>query len=271
MEHIPIPGGGSLDAWFDGGGEPVLFIHGSLIAGTFECLRGEPVLADSFELITYSRRGYAGSARYGAGVTVEAQVRDAIAVLDYFGVRRAHVVGHSSGGMLALHLHRLAPKRVHTLALLEPPLFDVPAGSAEAAYREGDHARAAAIFLDLVFGDGPWRGRVDRNLPVGWLAQTVADLPGLFEVELHAPAAPYGAVEASNVTAPVLSVLGAESPAPFGEGQALMRGWWPGLETALIPGVSHDLHFGNPHAVAEALAAFFRKHPFRPGRPVGRS
>ena len=50
----------------------------------------------------------------------------AVALLRHLGIERAHVVGHSSGGVMALRLALDAPEAVHSLILLEPALMDVP-------------------------------------------------------------------------------------------------------------------------------------------------
>ena len=44
-----------------GEGEPMVCIHGALIADAFRPLRAEPTLAEQFRLVTYRRRGYGGT------------------------------------------------------------------------------------------------------------------------------------------------------------------------------------------------------------------
>lgn len=44
--------------------------------------------------------------------------RDALALMDHLGWERAHVVGHSMGGMIACKLASIAPERVVSLAML---------------------------------------------------------------------------------------------------------------------------------------------------------
>ena len=129
LERIPVDGG-ELEARIDGNGEPVLCIHGSIIADTFHPLRTQPVLTSRYRLITYNRRGFAGSAGHTGPFTIAQQAADARAVLQHFGVERAHVAGHSYGGAIGLQLALDAPALVHTLVLLEPALFNVPSGPA---------------------------------------------------------------------------------------------------------------------------------------------
>lgn len=106
-----------------GTGEPVVFIHGAFIADTFRPLAAEPGLAGRYRLITYHRRGYAGSSRNPGPVSIARQAADCRGLLRHLGVARAHVVGHSLGGCIALQLALDTPKVVHSLALLESALF----------------------------------------------------------------------------------------------------------------------------------------------------
>src|SRR5689334_14583758 len=48
---------------------------------------------------------------------MEATVADLVALLDRLGVARAHVLGYSMGGRVALHLAAANPERVATLIL----------------------------------------------------------------------------------------------------------------------------------------------------------
>lgn len=98
-----------------GEGEAVLLIHGGSVAALFVPLMREPILSERYRLVRYHRRGFSGSAALAgedklsgqdyAGV----QVKDALAVLRGCGVQRAHVVGHSGGGWVAVQLALDAP------------------------------------------------------------------------------------------------------------------------------------------------------------------
>jgi pimeloyl-ACP methyl ester carboxylesterase len=109
-----------------GSGEPVVFIHGALFE-SFGPMSNVSPLKDRFRLIRYSRRGYAGS-KADTAVPISTQAADCLALIRKLGAERAHVVGHSSGGAIAIQLALDAPKSVRSLTLLEPALLDVPSG-----------------------------------------------------------------------------------------------------------------------------------------------
>ncbi|HEX2339337.1 MAG TPA: alpha/beta fold hydrolase [Vicinamibacterales bacterium] len=71
----------------------------------------------------YHRRGYAGSSPVRPPFSLSQQAADCRALLGHLRVERTHVVGHSSGGSIALQLALDAPEVVHSLVLLEPALL----------------------------------------------------------------------------------------------------------------------------------------------------
>ena len=95
----------------------------------------EPALK-RFQRIRYHRRGLGGSARpVATGPTsVAVQTEDAARLLDHLGADRAHVMGHSLGGAIALELAAQYPTRVASLALLEPRCSRRPPARPSHAY-----------------------------------------------------------------------------------------------------------------------------------------
>ena len=152
--------GAELEFEVTGAGEPVLLIHGAFIAEAYAPLCAEPALNSRYRLVRYHRRGYAGSSPVRAPFSLAEQAADCRALLRHLGIERAHVVGHSSGGVIALQLALDAPEVVHSLILLEPGLLDVPSGAllAEAfgpvleQYGAGDKEGAADSFLRWAIG-----------------------------------------------------------------------------------------------------------------------
>jgi pimeloyl-ACP methyl ester carboxylesterase len=247
-----------------GSGDPMLFIHGALIGDAFRPLLAEPAL-ERFQRIRYHRRGVGGSTRPPetgpASLAVHAE--DAIGLLDHLKVDQAHVVGHSSGGTIAMELASNHASRVASLALLEPALLMTPSGAAFVgavaplveSYDAGDAEAAVLGFLALVGGhDG--RAAIERALP-GAIAQAVKDAASLFESELSTvPAWTFGPGQAARITCPVLSVLGSETAPMFAEGRDLLHERFPGCHDADIDGATHLLQMEAPQEVAAALASF---------------
>ena len=169
--------GAELEFEVTGTGEPVLLIHGAWIAEAYAPLCAEPALNGRYRLVRYHRRGYAGSSPVRAPFSLAQQAADCRALLEHLGIERAHVVGHSSGGVIALRLALDAPEIVHSLVLLEPALLDVPSGAllAEAfgpaleRYGAGDKEGAADNFLRWAIGPD-YRAWLDRLIPGAYRA-----------------------------------------------------------------------------------------------------
>jgi pimeloyl-ACP methyl ester carboxylesterase len=255
-----------------GRGEPVLLIHGSIFAEAFAPLLAEPALTDRYRAISYHRRGFAGSARPGGELSIARQASDAKSVLSHLGVSRAHIVGHSYGGAIALQLALDAPDVVHTLALLEPAM---PAGPAFEQffvnviqpsiqqYEAGDKAGAIDLFLHGVIG-AEARASLDRLLP-GGIEQAVADADTFFQIELLAlQGCRFAAEEAGRIRQPALVVHGGRSDAVapvFGAIDAQLRHWLPRAEPFVLSNATHALQIMNPGGMAGGLVDFFARHP----------
>jgi pimeloyl-ACP methyl ester carboxylesterase len=262
--------GGELDYRVTGSGEPVLLIHGSAFADGFDALRGEPSLAD-YQLITYHRRGYAGSTRATPPVSIELQAADAVALLDRLNIKRAHVVGHSYGGSIALQVAALHPQRVASITLLEPavpalggmdPALTGAITAATALYKQGD-SRAALVRFANVIEPGAW----DAMAAAGATAmqeQAIKDAGTFFDVEIPALQQwKFGSEDVGKLTMPALAVVGANSKAAAREShEALLRAM-PQAEEFVAAGAGHSLQMKQPKVVADAVGVFLRKHPIR--------
>ena len=197
-----------------------------------------------------------------------------IAGLLHLGVERAHVVGHSYGGIVALQLALDAPSVAHSLALLEPGLM---VGAGAQGYRESlargveryQEAGAEVVVDEFLRGRWPgYRATLDRVLP-GAFAQAVADAVTWFEREASGQLGwHFGETEVRRIGQPTLSVLGGESDAlwsRFGETHRLLLEWLPHAEGFVLPGATHFMQIENPRGVAEVLAAFWARHRLATG------
>jgi pimeloyl-ACP methyl ester carboxylesterase len=257
-----------------GVGEPVVCIHGALIADAFAPLLAEPALADRYRLIHYRRRGYAGSTHTSGPTSIAQQAADCRALLRHLGIEQAHVAGHSLGGPIALELALDAPEVVHSLVLFEAALLDVPSGALLAAafeppiqaYQAGKKEEAVDGFLQVAIGRD-YRSWLEQVIPGGY-AQAVGDADTFLGAELPAGGAwRFTQEDARRIRQPVLSVLGSESAkdwAGCAEVQARVQEWMPHAEPFVLAGANHALEEMDPRGVAEAVAAFFARHPMPP-------
>ena len=256
-----------------GSGEPVLLLHGSIVADAMAPLMAELALAGRYRLVRYHRRGYGRSARADGPVSVAAQAADALALLRHLGIATAHVVGYSYGGTVALQLAMDAPAAVHSLALLEPVVPGVPLppeaerflrdalGRAFERYAAGDAAGAIDAWASGAFGPD-YREALEAAVPGAFL-QAVADADAQFRVD--APSLQQWALTpetAARVAQATLLVTHADPAwAGFPATRDRLRAWLPRTETLTLADATHLLQMLNPRGAAEGLAAFLGRHP----------
>jgi pimeloyl-ACP methyl ester carboxylesterase len=280
MQRAAVEPDVELEYRIHGTGEPVVLLHAGLFADWFQPLLDEPAFAARHRVLSLHRVGYAGSSRVAGPVSIARQATQVRALMRHLGIERAHVVGHSSGGNIALQLALDAPQQVHSLSLLEPAL---PVGSSDErmlstrqaamaaitdVWRKGDKAGAVDGFMRMVSGPA-YRAAFERALP-GAFERGVADAETFFGQELPALAQwQLTREDAGRIAQPVLAVMGAKSPevSPIWTArQQLLMTSLPKAEGYVLPDATHLLHVQNPRAMAQALADFFARHPLAAGR-----
>lgn len=100
-----------------GSGEPVLFIQGTGVHGAAWRPQTDVLSAD-YSCLSFDNRGMGRSQPRAKAITIRQMAEDARAVMDAAGWDRAHVVGHSLGGIIAQELAFIATPRVKSLSLL---------------------------------------------------------------------------------------------------------------------------------------------------------
>jgi pimeloyl-ACP methyl ester carboxylesterase len=127
--HLAVSGCDVVwDEW-DGGDELVVLLHGSGVDGsTWESLADK--LAPERTVVSLDRRGYGRSTHAPIG-DHRIHREDALAVIEEVIARRApkkiHLVGWSSGGVVALDLVAHRPELITTLTVLEAPVHGMRA------------------------------------------------------------------------------------------------------------------------------------------------
>ena len=108
----------------EGDGPPLLLLHG--LGGSHDDWRRQfPAFSRDYRVIAPDLRGFGDSERQEP-FTIAQHARDAVGLLDALGVGRAHVVGLSMGGAVAMELALAEPGRVAGLVLANTaPSFEL--------------------------------------------------------------------------------------------------------------------------------------------------
>jgi pimeloyl-ACP methyl ester carboxylesterase len=251
-------------------GERIVLVHASPFVSWYRPLVEQ---LDEYSTLVYRRHlRLPDSGRYRP-LTVEEDAAICVRLMGHVGWPTAHLVGHSYGALVALQLAVDAPKRVGSVALLEPAARGISSSEAVAAalqpviaaYRSGDRAGAVDGFLRHVCGDG-YHDTLERMIPDAF-AEALAESDLFFQAEMAAVQRfAFGPGDAERVTQPVLNVIGANTVSRFVEGGALVQSWLPHAERLTVPAAGHLLMVQNPTAVADGLKQFLARHPIdRPG------
>jgi pimeloyl-ACP methyl ester carboxylesterase len=259
-----------LEFEMQGQGEPVVLIHGAVVSDAYLPMMNETSLK-KYQLIRYRRRGFDGSSHTPPPVRIEDQARDCLALIQHLGIAKAHVVGHSYGGVIATQLFFENAAVVHSLSMLEPgfiwmipqePELQAGLASAMQLYQTGDKAGALDNFMAQV-GGADYRAKMDLALP-GAYERAVADadtffqneLPSLMEYAQNMPAE-----RMRTIKKPMLAMVGRNTTPVFTQIHDKVLATIVQSEALDIPGAGHMLQMENPTAVAEGLAEFFGNHP----------
>lgn len=100
-----------------GAGDPLLLIPGLGGVGSFWQRQIEG-LSDRFRVIVHDHRGTGRSETSKTdGYSVRLMADDVLALMDHLGLERAHIVGHSTGGVIGQTIAAFSPARISRLVL----------------------------------------------------------------------------------------------------------------------------------------------------------
>ena len=99
-----------------GEGEPLVLLHGNGEDSLYFEKQFD-LFARYFRVIAVDSRGHGGSTHGEEGLSIGLMAEDVLAVLDALGIERAHLLGFSDGGNIALSFALRWPERVGKLIL----------------------------------------------------------------------------------------------------------------------------------------------------------
>jgi pimeloyl-ACP methyl ester carboxylesterase len=102
-----------------GRGADLVLIHGLAANLAFWYIKILPLLVRNFRVTIFDLRGHGYSDMPPSNYTARDMAQDLLALFEVLGISKAHVVGHSFGGLVALHFSVLYPDRVNTLTVAD--------------------------------------------------------------------------------------------------------------------------------------------------------
>jgi pimeloyl-ACP methyl ester carboxylesterase len=252
-----------------GCGEPVLLLHSSGSSNSQWRSLIER-LSHRFRVIAPDLYGYGATSHWPGhrafSLACDAQI---VRALLERAQEPAHLVGHSYGGAVALHVARLQPGVVRSLTLIEPVAFHLLRGQDAQALAEiievagmvatalacGDYAGGFGRFVDYWSGPGCWfdMPEAKRSAVTPRLAKVALD----FHATLNEPAQ---IDDCRGITLPTLVLQGACSPRPTRRICELIAHALPDASIRTIEGASHMLPLTHRDAVNALIAAHLDSH-----------
>jgi pimeloyl-ACP methyl ester carboxylesterase len=228
-------------------GTPLVLLHGGMLTIDLSFAGLVPTLAQRHRVIGVELQGHGRTADIDRPITPANSAGDVVALLDHLGIDRAHVLGHSMGGAVALELAVSHPDRVLSVVpcsasvrpdgmhedLLDPERM----ATSTRMPTEQDFAEFAEAYRRL----SPHPDHFEDFLAS--LSASQADLVGWTDEEL------------AGITAPVLLVQGDHDFTTV-EHAALMLRLIPGSQLAVLPGTTHMQVTRRADLLLPALAAF---------------
>lgn len=216
-----------------------------------------PLLGARYRAVAMDTLGFGDSAMPAGPASIERWAAAAKQLLDALGIARAHVVGHHTGGVVAIELAAAFPQRVGKLVLSSTPFVDEAFRHARAVQPPIDEVAASADGAHL---GALWRKRQPYYPPdrPDLLQAFVLDALKVIDrvEEGHRAVGRYRMEErVSRVTQPVLVIRAGADPFAAPHASAL-RARLAGARLLDIDGGMVPLPEQMPQAFAAAVLAF---------------
>jgi 3-oxoadipate enol-lactonase len=214
-------------------------------------------LEQDYRVVRFDRRGHGRSGVPAQDATIQTLGLDVLAVLDAFGVSRAHFVGLSQGAMEGIWLAAEHPGRIDHLVLANSTAHlgvpDVIQGAIDAGFAHG-MAAVGNGFLDR------WLPQTFRDAEPARTAQLRATFAAMTPQGFAACAAVLKGVDLrprlAEIGAPTLVIVGgAEGPPLQAAAQGLVEGI-QGARFASIDGAGHLSAVDRPAEFTSLLRSF---------------
>lgn len=257
--------------WGEPGRQKVVLLHG--LFGDLDNLgQAARSLAEHFHVLTPDLPNH-GASPHTPGMSLGAMACDLAALLDNLTGQdeRFHLVGHSLGGKLAMHLALDVPSRIQSLCVIDiaPVRYTqsrhnqvFAALKAVEQARPADRRAAEALMAPMLPDAG-----VRQFLLKGFLraeARSEAGNGSCWRFNLAAIAASYGALmgwehEQGSFDGPTLFIKGGDSDYMGAEHQSQIVALFPAAKARIVAGAGHWLHAEQPQLFQRLLRDFLEQ------------
>ena len=255
-DRLQVPGG-EVTYETAGSGESVVFLHGAFMdRGAWD--KQFSVFAKQFRVVRYDIRPFGESSRPDKPYSAP---DDLLRLVDHLQIARAHLIGHSFGGGVAIDFALVHPSRVASLTLVgaAPSGFVGPAdeqklvGAIFAAVKDGDDAIVNAWLKHPM-----WKASQRRPDVLKAIESSTRRSLGAFRMT----SAPFVALtppaigRLNEIKAPTLVVIGDNDTPGIRQASHLLAKQIPGATLRTVNGADHALPLGWADELNDAALRF---------------
>jgi pimeloyl-ACP methyl ester carboxylesterase len=239
----------------DPAGEPVILLHG-YSDSWFSWSRVLPLFPTNWRVYALDQRGHGESDQPTGGYGMRDLAADVVAFMDARDIRRATIVGHSMGGIVAQHVAAIAPERVERLVLV------ATAGSLREMDGAPEFEQAVMALTDPVpqaFAREFQESTIHRPLPKEFVDRTVVEslkLPARVWHRLMAGMMSTAPAEVPSARFPILMYWGTNDAVFPREAEDRLQARLPRARLVVYPETGHAVHWERAEQFTEDLRDF---------------
>jgi 3-oxoadipate enol-lactonase len=249
-----------------GKGDPIVMIHGAQgDQSMFNDLAAH--FANSYRVLTFDQRCSGLSEKPDADFTIATLADDTAALMDHLGFTRAHIIGVSMGGMIALEFVLRHPNKARSVVLG----CTTPGGPK--AMRIGGSAFTNAYSATPMSAEERGRALAEAAFTKGYIERHPEIIPAMIEARRQRPIDPAAlghrlkAALAHNVydrldaiKTPVLVITGKDDALISWENSRLLADNIPRAEFVLLEPAGHCFWLEQPAESFQAIGRFLQAH-----------
>jgi pimeloyl-ACP methyl ester carboxylesterase len=278
-KQVTLRNGITLHCVEQGGGQPLIFVHGSLSDYTY-WQEQVSAFARDHHAIVYSRRyNFPNQNAPISGYSAVTDAEDLAQLIEALNLGKVEIVGHSYGALAALFLAAHHPEIIRALSLAEPPAVSllqhlsgdkVAIGRAtftdiqsrmvapmERAFHAGDRTAGVATFMAYVFNDPQAWAKMSPTAKQETLRDAHEWDVMMKDGTLFPPFAP---AAVRNIQTPVLLLSGAKSYPFIRLTYDELAQLLPHNEHFVVPDVGHQMWLQAAAICRQKTEDFFRRN-----------
>ena len=261
---MPIAKTENVNIYYEiiGQGEPLVMIRG-ISSNVDHWYEQVPVLSKKYQLLVFDNRAIARSSDPGGSFSTRDMAADTAGLMEAVGIKKAHVLGYSMGGMIAQEIALAYPEKVNGLILV--------ATDCGISLRVKAKPKFSRLFSEMIrLGTNEVKKAAAGCLFAKQTFETRPDIIQRYtEVSLRFPASQktlsrqWAAItqhDACNrlpkISSPTLLITGSEDELIPPQNTEVMAQRIPGAQMISIDGGGHLFLVEQPEAFNEALIGF---------------